>query len=59
MLETRAVLCRNGKARDLTVDHKPNDPKEEDRIRKLGGFVFWDGYKDENGLRSQAMVATA
>ena len=48
--DSRAVLCRNGKAIDLTVDHKPNDPKEEDRIRKLGGFVFWDGYKDENGL---------
>lgn len=47
--DSRAVLCRNGKAIDLTVDHKPNDPTEAMRIKALGGFIYWDGYRDENG----------
>jgi len=37
--DSRAVLSRAGKAKELSQDHKPNDPKEEARIKKAGGFV--------------------
>jgi serine/threonine protein phosphatase PrpC len=37
--DTRAVICRNGKAIRLSYDHKPELPEEEARIRALGGFV--------------------
>ena len=47
--DSRAVLCRDGKAIDLTLDHKPNDAKEKQRILQLGGYVSWDGYLDEHG----------
>ncbi|KAL8171902.1 hypothetical protein V2J09_023706, partial [Rumex salicifolius] len=35
--DSRAVVCRNGKAKQLTVDHEP--VKEEDDIESRGGFV--------------------
>jgi len=37
--DTRAVLCRSGKAIDLTMDRKATDPEEIARIIKEGGFV--------------------
>jgi len=37
--DTRAVLCRSGKAIDLSVDRKATDPEEIARIIKEGGFV--------------------
>ena len=37
--DSRAVLCRDGVAWDLTRDHKPNDPHEQERIERLGGKV--------------------
>jgi len=37
--DTRAVLCRAGKAMRLSFDHKPKVPSEKERIEKLGGFV--------------------
>lgn len=37
--DTRAVLCRSGKAIDLTIDRKATDPEEIARIVKEGGFV--------------------
>lgn len=37
--DSKAVLCRNGRAIELTVDHKPNLPEEAERIRQCGGFV--------------------
>jgi hypothetical protein len=37
--DCRAVLCRNGAAVRLTVDHRATDPAEEARIKGLGGFV--------------------
>ena len=44
--DSRAVLCRDGVAWDLTRDHKPNDPHELERIEKLGGKVSGvDGLK--------------
>ena len=39
--DTRAVLCRNGKAERLTVDHNAGSNTEEvQRIKGMGGFVF-------------------
>jgi serine/threonine protein phosphatase PrpC len=37
--DSRAVLCRAGKAVAMSVDHKPNDPAERERIQNAGGFV--------------------
>ncbi|CAG9467250.1 unnamed protein product [Pedinophyceae sp. YPF-701] len=37
--DSRAVLGRNGKALRLTVDHKPNLPRERRRIVDNGGMV--------------------
>ena len=47
--DSRAVLCRSGKAIDLTKDHKPNDPEERERVENLGGRVEWFGPVDEEG----------
>ena len=37
--DSRAVLAVNGKAVELTVDHKPELPEEKRRIRRAGGSV--------------------
>jgi len=37
--DSRAVLCRGGKAIALSRDHKPNCPDEIARIVEAGGFV--------------------
>jgi serine/threonine protein phosphatase PrpC len=47
--DSRAVLSRGRKALDLTQDHKPNDPREVKRVKKLGGKVQWHGYVDAKG----------
>lgn len=39
--DARAVLCRNGKAIDLSVDHKASRPDEQERIKKQGGYVVF------------------
>lgn len=33
--DSRAYLCRGGKAKALTVDHVPSDFKEHERIEKV------------------------
>jgi Serine/threonine protein phosphatase len=48
--DSRAVLCRAGRAIELTKDHKPNDPEERRRIEGLGGKVEWFGRVDDKGL---------
>jgi serine/threonine protein phosphatase PrpC len=40
--DSRAILCRNGKAMDLTKDHKPTDDAERKRILRAGGRIFLD-----------------
>lgn len=37
--DSRAFLCRKGRAVDLSNDHKPDNPREQKRIRAAGGFV--------------------
>ncbi|KAL2557505.1 putative protein phosphatase 2C 24 [Forsythia ovata] len=42
--DSRAVLCRNGKAVPLSIDHKPDRPDELNRIQAAGGrIIYWDG----------------
>jgi serine/threonine protein phosphatase PrpC len=47
--DSRAVLCRDDKAWDLSRDHKPNDPTEKTRIESFGGSVVWCGETDTFG----------
>lgn len=47
--DSRAVLCRDNKAWDLSRDHKPNDPTEKSRIESFGGSVIWCGETDKFG----------
>jgi len=35
--DSRAILCRNGLAINLSQDHKPDNPDEKTRIKKSGG----------------------
>ena len=37
--DSRSVLCRRGKAINLSFDHKPESSTEETRIRKAGGVI--------------------
>ncbi|KAL9169549.1 hypothetical protein ABFS82_04G086500 [Erythranthe guttata] len=42
--DSRAVLCRNGKAVPLSTDHKPDRPDELSRIEAAGGrVIYWQG----------------
>mmetsp|Transcript_100455 Transcript_100455/g.324183 ORF Transcript_100455/g.324183 Transcript_100455/m.324183 type:complete len:386 (-) Transcript_100455:299-1456(-) len=38
--DCRAVLCRRGRAVDMSEDHKPNLPAEAARIQRAGGCVL-------------------
>jgi protein phosphatase 2C family protein 2/3 len=51
--DCRAVLGKQGKAIELSKDHKPDSSSERLRIEKLGGVVY-DGY-----LNGQLSVARA
>lgn len=51
--DCRAVLCRRGKAVEMSRDHKPMCSKEKRRIEASGGYVY-DGY-----LNGQLNVARA
>ncbi|CAM8958524.1 unnamed protein product [Rhodiola kirilowii] len=42
--DSRAVLCRGGKATALSSDHKPDRPDELERIESAGGrVIYWNG----------------
>jgi serine/threonine protein phosphatase PrpC len=42
--DSRAILCnKDGKAVQLSIDHKPNLPEEKKRIEHLGGKITFDG----------------
>lgn len=51
--DCRAVLCRRGKAIEMSRDHKPHCSREKKRIEASGGYVD-DGY-----LNGQLNVARA
>jgi serine/threonine protein phosphatase PrpC len=42
--DSRAILCRGGKAVDMTRDHKPSDDQEKKRIEAMGEEIEWDPY---------------
>eukprot|EP01017_Pseudomicrothorax_dubius_P038551 TRINITY_DN5794_c0_g1_i1.p1 TRINITY_DN5794_c0_g1~~TRINITY_DN5794_c0_g1_i1.p1 ORF type:complete len:271 (+),score=46.24 TRINITY_DN5794_c0_g1_i1:118-930(+) len=52
--DTRAVLCRAGKAVELSNDHKPDVETEKQRIERAGGFVH-DGRVNGNLSLSRAI----
>ncbi|GFR78294.1 protein phosphatase 1L [Elysia marginata] len=42
--DSRAIMCdMKGKITQLSTDHKPSDPKEQQRIVDAGGFVTFNG----------------
>ncbi|GLJ43956.1 hypothetical protein SUGI_0916320 [Cryptomeria japonica] len=44
--DSRAVLCRAGRAIPLSVDHKPNRDDEMARIEAAGGkVIWWNGFR--------------
>ncbi|NWH68269.1 PPM1K phosphatase, partial [Geococcyx californianus] len=46
--DSRALLCRKGKAMKLTIDHTPERKEEKDRIKKCGGFIAWNSLGQPN-----------
>lgn len=50
--DSRALLCRDGQAVELSHDHKPESPRERQRIEKAGGRVTAMGpcYRVDWGL---------
>lgn len=41
--DSRCVVCRDGRAVEMSFDHKPEDEPEQTRIEKAGGKVTADG----------------
>ena len=41
--DSRCIVCRDGKAIEMSFDHKPEDELERNRINKAGGKVTQDG----------------
>lgn len=41
--DSRCVVCRKGQAVEMSLDHKPEDESEMERIVKAGGKVTADG----------------
>lgn len=39
--DSKAFMCRYGKVVRLTIDHKPDDVKENERILSSGGHIIW------------------
>uniref|UniRef100_UPI0037E883B6 protein phosphatase 1K, mitochondrial n=1 Tax=Semicossyphus pulcher TaxID=241346 RepID=UPI0037E883B6 len=46
--DSRALLCRKGRATKLTKDHTPDRKDERQRIQKFGGFVTWNSLGQAN-----------
>lgn len=41
--DSRCIISKNNKANVITTDHKPNWPAEKERIKKIGGDIYFDG----------------
>jgi serine/threonine protein phosphatase PrpC len=39
--DARAVLCEAGRAVAMSIDHKPTDPAEQQRVSRCGGMVHF------------------
>ena len=39
--DARALMCRNGKAIDLSVDYKASRKDEQERIKSQGGYIVF------------------
>ncbi|KAK7930539.1 hypothetical protein WMY93_006934 [Mugilogobius chulae] len=46
--DSRAMLCRRGKALKLTDDHTPERKDEKIRVKKSGGFITWNSLGQPN-----------
>ncbi|GAB4815687.1 hypothetical protein N2152v2_002733 [Parachlorella kessleri] len=61
--DSRAVLCRAGTALRLTEDHKPNLPRERERVEGAGGRVdfarCWRVIVDPGGGRPASGLAVS
>lgn len=73
--DSRCVVCRRGQAIEMSLDHKPEDETEMERIVMAGGKVTADGrvngglnlsralgdhaYKQSEGLSAQEQMITA
>nr|XP_020442305.1 protein phosphatase 1K, mitochondrial-like [Monopterus albus] len=54
--DSRAVLCRKGRASKLTTDHTPDRKDERQRIQRFGGFVTWNSVGQTNVNGQLAMT---
>lgn len=46
--DSRATLCRKGRAHKMTKDHTPDRKDERQRIQRSGGFVTWNSVGQAN-----------
>ncbi|XP_041841183.1 protein phosphatase 1K, mitochondrial [Melanotaenia boesemani] len=46
--DSRAMLCRKGRAKKLTKDHTPDRKDERQRIQRSGGFLTWNSVGQAN-----------
>jgi len=53
--DSRGILSRQGRAVDLTRDHKPNDDKEKARILAMGEKIEWDHYCKVHRVRNLSL----
>ncbi|MCL4361649.1 protein phosphatase 2C domain-containing protein [Candidatus Dependentiae bacterium] len=48
--DSKAIICNQGQAVELSQDHKPSRSDERERIEKAGGFVAYNGCSRVNGF---------
>lgn len=53
--DSRAILSRDGRAIDLTRDHKPNEEREKARILGMGEEIEWDALAKVHRVRNLSL----
>jgi len=53
--DSRGILSRDGRAVDLSRDHKPNDDREKARILAMGEKIEWDHYCKVHRVRNLSL----